>query len=203
MKKEETIKGVRRTETGSGANKRLRRDGFLPGNIFGKGMDTVQVAVRRDEVMKGLAKHGKAAVFRLEVEGDKTYDVMVREIQNLPTKGGVQHVDFQRIILSEELKAEVPVKTVGTEFVETRHMYILHQIDVIPVRGLAKDLPEAVEIDVSHMQPGDTVTVGELKLPKGIVCDVDPESPVLSVKEAKKHDEAVEEAAEAPVAAAE
>src|SRR5690606_18094660 len=113
MKEEGTIKAERRTHASSGTNKRLSREGYLPGNIFRKDMEPIPVLVKKDELNKNLAKYGRNSVYKIDLAGEKAYTVMIREIQHLAVMGGDLHVDFQKIVLSEETKAAIPVKVVG------------------------------------------------------------------------------------------
>ena len=72
-----------RTDTSSQANKRLRKAGYLPGNIYGKDMESVAVTIRKDELRKNIAKYGRSAVFELVLDGNKKYNVRLRMSSSL------------------------------------------------------------------------------------------------------------------------
>ncbi|PKM84112.1 MAG: 50S ribosomal protein L25 [Firmicutes bacterium HGW-Firmicutes-11] len=197
MKEEGTIKAERRTHASSGTNKRLRREGYLPGNIFGKDMEPIPVLVKKDELNKNLAKYGRNSVYKIDLAGEKAYTVMIREIQHLAVMGGDLHVDFQKIVLSEETKAAIPVKVVGGGAIEAQKLVLLHQMDTITVKGLPRSMPDYIEVDVSALGAGDNITIGSIEFPKGITCDVDPDHVVVTVVEPRqKETEEVEETAE-------
>ena len=189
MKEEGTIKAEKRTHGSSGTNKRLRREGYLPGNIFGKDMEPVPVLVKKEELNKNLAKYGRNAVYKIDLAGEKAYTVMIREIQHLAVMGGDLHVDFQKIILSEETKASIPVRIVGGGAIEAQKLILLHQMDTIPVKGLPRSMPDHIEIDVSSLGAGDNITIAGIEFPKGITCDVDPDHVVVTVVEPRQKEE--------------
>jgi large subunit ribosomal protein L25 len=210
MKEEGIIKAEKRTHASGGANKRARAEGYLPGNIFGKAMESVPVTVTRDDLGKSLKKFGRNAVFKVDVTDDKAYDVVIREIQSHPVSGILLHVDFQQINLKEEMKTDVLIKLIGDESLNSKQLNVLMHMDNIMVKGLPQAIPESIEIDVTKLHSGDSLTIADVKFPKGIVCELDPETIVLSVKasilqELLEESDAAAEAkaeAEAPVEAA-
>ena len=78
-------------------------------------------------------------------------------------KNDLQHVDFQHVSMDEEIKAVAPIRIVGREALESRRLVLIRQIDEVKIVGLPQDIPEHVEIDVSDMEAGDTVTIGDIK----------------------------------------
>lgn len=179
------LKMNNRKEEGSRANNRLRKTGFVPGNIFGRGMSSVSVTVKRDDLKKGLAKHGRFGLFKLEADGGKVYDVMVKDIQLDPVSREYIHVDFQHVIFSEEVKANVPIRIEGKEALEARKLLLVHQIDFIPVKGMPLDIPNAIEINVADLQVGDNIFISDVQFPEGILPEINSEQLVISVSEAK------------------
>jgi large subunit ribosomal protein L25 len=184
-----TIKVEKRTDINSRANKRLRKTGYLPGNIYGKNIESVPVTVKKDELKKSLIKNGRAAVFNLTIEGEEPYNVMVKEIQHAPLTGEMLHVDFQKISLTEEVKADVSISIVGKESIEAHKWVLIRQMDIIPVKGLPQDIPNLIEIDVAQLQLGDNIFVSDVQFPEGIVPDIDLEQLIVSVSEPKTQEE--------------
>lgn len=181
MKEMGIINIDKRNETSTNANRRLRGTGFVPGNIYGKGMDSVPVSVKKDEFRRALTSFGRNSVFKLNVSDDKTYTVIVKEIQTTPILNEYSHVDFQQISLTEEIKTEVAIKIIGQELIESKKLLLMRQIDIIPVIGLPQSVPDTIEIDVSNLNMGDNITIKDLKLPEGITTELDQEQVVLSV----------------------
>ena len=189
------LKITRRDAAGSNANKRMRREGLIPGNVFGKGQPSVSVSVRQDELKKGLARYGRFALFKLEADNGRIYDAMVKDIQLDPISREFVHVDFQQIKLSEEVKATVPVRIEGKEALESRRLLMVHQLDAIPVKGMPQDIPNTIDIDVKELKAGDNVFISDIRFPDGIHPEISLEHLIISVTEAKaqKTDETEEE----------
>jgi len=183
----ELIKIEKRTVAGGRANKRLRNSGFLPGNIYSREMETIAIMVKKDELRKKLMKLGRSAIFKLELDGEKTYNAMVKDIQVESLSGQYLHVDFQQVSLSEEIKASVSIRIEGKENLEMKKLMLMRQIDVIPVKGLPQDIPNAIDIDVSNMVSGDTIFISDIKFPEGIISEMNPDQLVVSVSEPKEH----------------
>jgi len=185
MKEIGIIKIEKRFEANSRKSKKLRGAGYLPGNICGKEMGSVPVTLKKDEFKKVIFKYGRNAVFKLDVDGKETYTSIVKEIQYAPVNKEILHVDFQIVSLSEEIKTDISIRITGKEDVESRNLTILRHMDFITVKGLPQNLPDVIEINVSDLQLGNTISVGSIKLPDGIVTEMDPEHVVISVNEAR------------------
>ncbi len=193
MKETAILKIVIRTGTTKGANNLLRRKGYLPCNIYGKGIQPISIAVRKDEFKKCINKSGRNSVYKLESQDQKSYTVMIKEIQISPIYHEYYHVDFQQVILSEEIKTDVLIKITGTELLDSKRLFINRQMDSILVSGLPQNIPEAIEIDASNLKAGEVVKIGDLKLPDGIHVELTPEHIVLSASESKVQEETPEE----------
>ncbi|NLZ81464.1 MAG: 50S ribosomal protein L25 [Clostridiales bacterium] len=190
-----TLKVEERVAANTGANKRMRREGYVPGNIFGKGTESKSVSVRKDEFRRALNKFGRNAVFKLS-DDNNDYTVMVKEIQLTPLVNEFQHIDFQLVSLSEETKSEVPVRVSGKEAVEAKRLIVMLQTDIVNVKGLPQEIPDSIEVDVSKLGIGDVITIKELVLPKGITAEDDPDHVVLSINESRTQAVEVEEVEE-------
>ncbi|WMJ89733.1 50S ribosomal protein L25 [Anaerocolumna sp. MB42-C2] len=195
MKETVTMKFVTRKEITKGTNNQLRKLGYLTGNISGKGIPSVAVAVKKDELRKYLNKYGRNTIFKLESEDNSTYNVMIKDIQISPVNHDFSHVDFQKITLSDEIKTEVLLKITGIELLESKHLYLNRQMDALLVTGLPQNIPEDLAIDVSGLSAGEVITVGDLKLPEGIRAEIHPEQIVLSAS-VSKNEEVPEETPE-------
>lgn len=189
-----------RGDTSTQANKRLRGTGYLPGNIYGRDMDSIAVSIRQDELRKNIAKHGRSAVFELLLDGEKKYNVMIKDIQFTHVKQDLMHVDFHSISLSEETKANVPVRVVGDELFESQRLVLQLQRDILSIKGLPQEIPNFIEIDVTGLNSGDSIFMSDVKLPPGITSDLDETQLVLSVAEAKVHEEPTEDEEEEAIA---
>lgn len=174
-----------RTKLNSTENRRIRKKGLVPAVIFGKGISSTPITVKNDEVRKIIKKHGRNTIVNLKVNGGKTYSVIVKNVTFSRLTGGYEHIDFQNISMSDEIKAEVSLKINGRDMLESKRLVLIRQQDTIKIKGLPQNIPEFVETDVSQMEAGSTLTVGDISFPEGIVSEEDNETLLLSVSYAK------------------
>ncbi|MBE5965791.1 MAG: 50S ribosomal protein L25 [Lachnospiraceae bacterium] len=165
--------------------KRLRREGYLLGNISRKGMDSVAIAVKLEEFHRALKNYGRNAVFTLSGDDNTNYNVMVKDVVVTPPAYDFIHVDFHEVSLTETVKADVAIRFVGAEFVEAKRLIINRLMDVIPVKGLPQDIPDDITIEVTKMELGDSVSIADVKFPEGITPDIETDQMVLTINEAK------------------
>lgn len=177
-----------RASTSKGANKLLRKNGYLPANIFGKGVESIAISIKKDVFRRSLKENGRNAVFKLVAPNDDTYTVMTNEIHIAPITNEVSHVDFQLVSLSERMKSNVAIKILGGEFLESKRLILNILVDSIPVYGLPHDIPHEIEIDVSNMKSGESIVFRDLKLPDGITSDFDSEQKIVSARVSKVQD---------------
>jgi large subunit ribosomal protein L25 len=159
-------------------------------------MDSIAVTIRKDELRKSIAKYGRQAVFQLILDGKKKYNVMIKELQLTHVSREFMHVDFHSISLSEETKANVPLKIVGDELYESKWLLLQMHRDFIPVKGLPQDVPNFIEIDVKDLDHGDNIIIKDIVFPAGIVPELDENQLVISVSEAKIRQQPKEEEVE-------
>lgn len=173
-----------REERGKGAARKLRGEGRIPAVVYGHGEETRALSVDSRE-LENLFAHISVenTLITLEVEGEKKGGVqaLVREVQNHPHRREVLHVDFYQVHEGESIELEVPVRLVGSA-VGVREGGILEQpIHDLPVRCLPSQIPEVIELDVSHLEIGDSLHVGDLSLPEGVETDLELDRTVCAV----------------------
>lgn len=169
MAKEAQINAATRDETGKGAARSLRRDGKVPGIVYGHGEDSVAVAVDAGELMRLTHTVSiENTIVDLTIAGGDggPYKVLVREIQRHPFKQEFLHVDFFRVAMDEKIHVDVPVMLTGVPTgVKDRGGVLEHMLRDLEVYCLPGSIPEKVEIDVSHLDIGDSIHVSEIELP--------------------------------------
>ncbi|HSK69455.1 MAG TPA: 50S ribosomal protein L25 [Candidatus Limnocylindria bacterium] len=177
-------------ERGSkGAMNQLRRDGFLPASMSQKGGDAVSFSLRREEFRKALVANGMSSVFKLQADRKTSYTAMVRELQRAPLSGDWLHVTFQAVSLTEETTGDIPVHVRGRDDLIHNGYELLQHLETLHLKGLPGDFPASVDVEVGAMEPGDQVTVADLKLPKGVTALTEPERLVLAVAHPKVREE--------------
>ena len=195
--------------TGTRAAGRLRAAGKIPGVLYGHGTDPTPVAVEGRALRNALMTDaGLNALLELDLEGTK-HLAMARELQRDPVRHSVMHVDFVIVRRDEVISADVNIALVGDALQVHREDGVVDQsMFSITVRTTPGRIPPSIEVDVSELAIGDTIRVGDLKLPEGVTTEVDPEEAVVigqppQVTAADLVTEAEAEAAEAAEAAAE
>jgi large subunit ribosomal protein L25 len=191
-----------RTVSGTGAVKRLRNSGSTPAVVYGRKVAPVNVQVDTKtftKILQGSASDNILVSLKLD-SGEQL--ALVQEVQHDHLKGGITHVDFHAIAMDEEIHAEVPVEIVGEApglkfggLVEAIH----HTLEV---RCLPKDLPEHITVDVSALELGKAIHVGEIKFPEGVRPKLAAEVVVVMCEEPKVEAEPEPAAAAAPAAKA-
>ncbi|MCG1011957.1 50S ribosomal protein L25/general stress protein Ctc [Tepidanaerobacter sp. GT38] len=185
-----TIREAKKSE-----NKRLRRENKLPAVVYGKGYETKSIAVDGRELDKILKTHGETSLINLQVEDD-TFPVLIKEVQRNTLKNSIDHVDFFKVSMDEEVEYNAPIVLVGDAEGVKMGGVLQHQKREIALKALPRDMLESVEVDISEMKIGDALTVGDIKVDsKNTVLD-DPDEIIVSIVAPKLVDESVEAPAE-------
>ncbi len=163
--------------TGSRAVRRLRREGKIPGVIYGHGTDPLPVAIVARELRIALNSEAGANQLLSLDTGSGTYLALAREMQRHPVAQTVTHVDFIIVRRDEVISADVPIVLVG-EALEVHHGdgLVDQQMFTLAINALPTAIPSAIEADISELIIGGQVRVSDLVLPDGVTTDIDPES---------------------------
>jgi large subunit ribosomal protein L25 len=206
-----------RGDAGKGASRRLRREGKVPGIMYGGGEQPVGVAFDANALHRGMAEEAfLSSILNVTLDG-KPLQAVVRDYQPHPAKRAILHLDLQRVVATEKLRMTVPLHFVNealSKGVKLGGGSVSHLMTEIEVSCLPADLPEYIEVDVSPMELNDMLHVRDLKLPAGVeipgfVANSDTDYPVVHVHVLRIAEEpaaevaaAAEGAAAAPAAAA-
>lgn len=172
---------LRPRRSGTGAARACRRQGMIPGIIYGKGIEPVPVAVDQAAFRK-FSSAGRSHIHHVLVE-DKGLeaDVIVKDIAYDPVTRKPIHIDLHRISMTEEVWVDVPIAILGEEELEKRGLVVQRQLREVTVECLPKDVPEFVTVDVSHLGDGDSVTVAQIVVPPGVRIATPPSEVVAVV----------------------
>jgi large subunit ribosomal protein L25 len=174
------LKAEKRDISKKGTINELRRKGKLPGVLYGKNIESSPVAVDAKELLKVLKTHGESALINLELEGEK-HPVLMKEIQRDTFKDAIVHVDFYRVSMTDRIEFNLPIILKGDAEGVKMGGILQHQKRELSVKALPADMPEHLEVDISNLKIGETLTVGDLKVDDKITVLDDPEEVVLSV----------------------
>jgi large subunit ribosomal protein L25 len=185
--------------------KKLRSGGRIPAIIYGRQAKPQNLEVDAKE-MENLIHHSISENLLVDLavkeDGRPKRLALVQEVQHHPLSGKILHVDFHEVAEDEKVTIKVPVETIGEAAgVKTGGGVLEHVLFKITVRALPKDLPEQITVDVSHLNIGQAVHLGEIQVPAGVELIGDKNIPVIAVAAPRTEEEEAAEAAEAAAAA--
>lgn len=165
------INAVKRDAKGTGASRRLRRAGSVPGVVYGGGKEAVTLEFNaKDLFLQFRHEAFHASVLNLNVDGKKE-SVLLRDYQMHPVRNTIQHIDFQRVSATEKIHVKVPFHFINADVapgVKIGGGIVAHVQTEADVSCLAKDLPEFIEVDVAKLEMGHSIHLSQIKLPKGV-----------------------------------
>ncbi|MGB9660443.1 MAG: 50S ribosomal protein L25/general stress protein Ctc [Moorellaceae bacterium] len=173
-----------RERVGKGAAGRLRRQGLVPGVLYGRDVGNVPVVVNLRELKKLLDKEGERALVKVQLErngNSKEYMALIREVQRHPIRRDLVHIDFYQVPAGEEISTTVPVVLEGEPVGVKAGGVLQHGVLEVEVECLPADLPEAIFADVSGLDIGDHLTVADLKPPQGVKILSEPTTLIAAV----------------------
>ena len=179
------LKAYPRTLAGRPRVKQLRTTGRVPATIYGRLNPPQNLEVKLKELEELIhTAHSENLLIDLAVEGDANGKrlALVQEIQHYPLDGKVLHIDFHEVAENEKVTIVVPVEAIGEAVgVKTGGGVLEHVLFKLKIRALPKDIPEAINVDVSALEIGKSIHVGEIPAPAGVEILGHKEAPVLTV----------------------
>jgi large subunit ribosomal protein L25 len=189
---------------GSADSRRLRRDGFIPGVLYGSGKQPHAICIPERELRRVLTGAGGLhAILDVVLEGQKTtHASILKDYQQDPIRGHISHVDLHEVRLDQPIQASVNVQLVG-EPVGAKEGGVLSQVQrELNVEALPMEIPEHIDLDVSGMAIGDSLRVADLSAIDGVTFLDDPEETVLATvtlpTRVEEPEEVLEEGEELP-----
>lgn len=183
-------------------SRRLARDNQIPAVLYGFGRDAASIAVDRHDFELWAAHHASGSgMVQIRLEGEsKPIDAVVREIQRSAVKGSITHVDFLAVSMNKPIHANVPLHLVNDPAGVRAGGVLTINTHELNVEALPKDLPEAVEWDVSSLEVGDTLHLRDISVPGEVTLLDDPDTILASVQVPRVEiEEVVEEVGEPEV----
>jgi large subunit ribosomal protein L25 len=171
----------KREPEGSRAARRLRREGRVPGVLYGGDGEPLSFDVDARELRLALARSG--AVLDVSIDGDKATPVVLKEAQRHPVRGETTHVDLLRVRLDKPIHAVVALELTGVDNAPgVKEGGVLEQITrEVNIEALPTAIPESVVHDVGEMQIGETLTLAAVQPPQGVALLDDPEETVATL----------------------
>jgi large subunit ribosomal protein L25 len=205
-----TLEAQLRSETGKGAARSLRRNGFIPAVVYGHGEETRSCKIDSKELERLLTSvQWENTIIDLKMDDGKASDVLIRDVQIHPVRPEVLHIDFLAVHKGEKVKLDVPVRLIGVAPGVKEGGIMEHHRNDVEIRCIPSNIPEALELDISDMGIGDVASVSQLAAPEGVEILSDLTAAISSIvppsvhkveaEEVAEEVEAVEEAAEPEV----
>ena len=183
---------TKREHLGSRETRRLRKQGIVPGVLYGRS-EPIAIAVEARELRRALTgKAGLHSILDVEVDGTgASHASILKEYQLDKVRGGVTHIDLQEVRLDRPIHASVAVHLVGGEDAPgVREGGVLSQpLRELNVEALPLEVPEHIDLDVSHMAMGDTLRLADVVLPDGVTLLDDLETVAATVTAPSREEE--------------
>ena len=189
MSEEVVLKARIRARSGTGLVRRLRKEGDVPAVLYGTNKDNLSIAVDHDLLFHNLEREEfSSQVITIDVDGNQEKAIL-RDVQRHPHKVQILHADFQRVDENKPIHIAIPIHFTGEEEcvgVRIDGGLISRLMNELEVTCLPKDLPEAVEIDITNLHLGESIHLSDIKLPEGVEITSLPH-----VDDVQEHDNAV------------
>jgi len=177
--------------------KHLRAAGWVPGILYGSQIEALPIQLQSKALQKVLAKAGGNTLIKLYVGDREPILALAREVQRHTLQHHIMHVDFQQVVMTEKISAEVPLRLVGeAPAVKELGGILVHGIDRVEVQCLPADLPAAIEVDLSGLKRyHDAITIADIQCPAGVTILTSPEVVVVHIEAPRLAEEVVVEEA--------
>ena len=193
MSVEFTVEARTRSDGGKGASRRLRREGLIPGIIYGGRKNPEMISLQHNVLLQHLANEAfYSHILELRI-GDHTSKVVLKDLQRHPAKPFILHADFMRISADEKIRMVVPLHFLNEETAVGVKAggVVSHNVTEVEITCLPKDLPAFIDIDVQKMEIGDIVPLSGIAMPAGVELAraPDPDEPVVIIHSSHGADE--------------
>ncbi len=191
---QETLRAEQRVTQGTRASKRLRREGRVPGVVYGVDIEPLAVHVSNRDLYTVLnTDAGRNAIIEVNI-GDTQVLTVAREIQRDPVRGDITHLDFIQVKMDTEIDAEVAIEFVGIPRGVKDDGGVVETLDAsVMISALPNAIPQSIEVAIEHLSIHDTLKVSDLPEIDGVEYTADPDHPLLTVVVPAAEEEPVEE----------
>ena len=197
------LKAENREAVGKNKVNKLRQQAIVPGVVYGKDKENINVQFTSRDFEKVLSQAGTSTIIDLDLDGEKL-PVLIKDYQMHPFKSQFFHVDFQAINAKEAIRVTVPVYLSGRDDIRVEPSVLVQNIDTVEVECLPMHIPQYAEVVVTEMQIGDAFTVADLDIAKNENINIllEDDEVVCSLQEPQEEvvvdDEESESAADVP-----
>ncbi len=167
------------------AVKSLRKQGLIPAELYGHGINNIHLSVRESDFLKIFKTAGGSTVVNLEIEGEKRRQVLIHNVQFDPLSQKVENIDFYQVKMDEKIKVDVPLEFVGeAPAVKSLEAILVKAMRELAVEALPGNIPSKITVDLSGLTDlGKNIYIRDLPVPAGVKFLVDENTVVASVVE--------------------
>jgi len=182
MDKDTIVSAQVREGTGTGAARRLRAEGWVPAVINDVDGNARSIKINRHDFELLLHHHsGESLLLDVQIGEEESRKTILKEVQHNPISGAVLHADFKEIVMTEKLRVTIPVELVGDAPGVEAGGILEHLIREVEIECLPMDIVESINVDVSQLNIGDSLTVGDLNIDPKLTMITSPAVAVASV----------------------
>ena len=192
------LQAEKRVATGKNQVKKIRDQELIPGVIYAKNQENVNVQFTAREFDKILRQAGTSTIITLNIDGEGK-DVLIKEYQSHPYKNQYLHVDFQAIDQNQAIRVTVPVVLIGRDDLNADGGVLVQNLDVVEVECLPKYIPQTADVDITNIQIGENKTIADLDIfnNENITILGEEDEVICSLQEVAEEAEVEEEATDA------
>lgn len=182
------IQAIERTEFRNSELTKIRRAGNIPAVVYGNKLESKPVYINGADFLKTMRDVGRNGVFPIDLNG-KQVNVMLTEYQEDPIKKEILHADFLAVDMSKEISADVRINLIG-EAPGVKDGGVMQQsLHEVSINATPSKIPSAIEVDVTSLQVGETITLGDIKASKEFTINADLEQTIVSILPPKVEEE--------------
>lgn len=176
----QTLQAEKRLHKQKSAMRAERFKGKVPAVVYGKNIESTPLYVEEAQLLKLIREYGSNVLLQLNWDS-QTSSVMISDMQINPLKQSLIHIDFHEVNLKQKTRVEVPIVLIGEESVTKTGAVLQKQMHMIEVETLPTHIPDRINVDVTGLEIGDHLAVGDVVVPKDVQILADKETVILSV----------------------
>ena len=195
------IKAEKREIFGKNASRRLRREGKMPAVFYEAGRSSVPLTLKKSDLFNILKlESGERTIFQISYDSELK-DAMIKELQRNPVTDEILHADLIQIAMDKAIRVSIPVITIGEAVgVKAEGGFVDLITREVEIECLPKNIPEHIEVDISHLHLRQSLKVGDLTAPEGVKLTTHPDTVLVLIEAPAKEEEVVVEAEEEVIA---
>lgn len=182
------LQAVERTEFRNSALTKIRQEGNIPAVVYGNKLESTSVYINGADFLRTMREVGRNGVFPLNLNG-KQVNVILTDYQSDPIKREIVHADLLAVDMSKEIQADVRITLIG-EAEGVKDGGVMQQsLHEVTVTATPSNIPQAIEVDVTQLQVGETITVGDITSEQGYTINTEAEQTIVSILPPKVEEE--------------